>query len=222
MKTKFLTVVSFVAVSTFIASCGNKGAVKTEDKKDVAVATELSTTFDVDVTNSTLGWKGTKVGGAHNGTINITSGTISVEKNNITAGNFTIDMNTIKDLDLQDADGAAKLVGHLTSPDFFDVAKYPTSKFEITGAEKLAAADSLGNNYNIMGNLTIKDVTKNITIPANVTMDSTQFTAASKFNIDRTDFKVEYGSGKIFPKMKDKAISDIMEFDLNLKATPKK
>ncbi len=223
MKTTFVKLLSLTFIATSIVACGSKkDAVKTDDKKDVAVATDLSTNFEVDVTNSTLGWKGTKVGGQHNGTINIKSGNIAVEKNNITAGNFEIDMNTIKDLDITEADGAAKLVGHLASPDFFDVAKYPTSKFEITGAEKLAQADSLGNNYNIMGNLTIKDVTKNITIPANVTMDSTQFTAASKFNIDRTDFKVEYGSGKIFPKMKDKAIGDIMEFDLNLKATPKK
>jgi polyisoprenoid-binding protein YceI len=102
------------------------------------------------------------------------------------------------------------------------VAKFPTSKFEITGAEKLAQADSLGNNYKIMGNLTIKDVTKNITIPANVSMDSTQFTATSKFNIDRADFNVQYGSGKFFKNLGDKAIGDIIEYDLNLKATPKK
>jgi len=223
MKTTFVKLLSVTFIATSIVACGSKkDSVKTEDKKDVSQATELSTEFEVDITNSTLGWKGTKVGGQHNGTINISGGKIAVEKNNITAGSFEIDMNTIKDLDIPEADGAAKLVGHLASPDFFDVAKYPTSKFEITGAEKLAQADSLGNNYNIMGNLTIKDVTKNITIPANVTMDSTQFIAASKFNIDRTEFKVEYGSGKIFPKMKDKAIGDIMEFDLNLKATPKK
>jgi polyisoprenoid-binding protein YceI len=222
MKTKILSVISFVAVAAFIASCGNKGAVKTEDKKEVAVATELSTNYEVDVTTSTLGWKGTKVGGAHNGTIKIVSGTIAVEKNNITAGNFVIDMKTIKNLDLTDVEAAGKLIGHLGSADFFDTEKYPTSKFEITGAEKLAQADSSGNNYKIMGNLTIKDVTKNITIPAKVSMDPTEFTATSKFNIDRTDFKVEYGSGKIFPKMKDKAIGDIMEFDLNLKALPKK
>jgi polyisoprenoid-binding protein YceI len=223
MKSNFLKVIAFVSISAGIAACGGKkDAVKTEDKKDVAQATELSTTFDVDLTASTLGWAGTKVGGRHNGTINIQSGSISVEKNNITAGNFVIDMTTIKDLDLTEKDGAGKLVGHLASPDFFDVAKFPTSKFEITGSEKLAQADSLGNNYNIMGNLTIKDVTKNITIPANVTMDSTQFTATSKFKVDRADFNVQYGSGKFFKNLGDKAIGDIIEYDLNLKATPKK
>jgi len=223
MKSNFLKVIAFVAIGSSIVACGKKDAVKTEEKKDVLAPTELSTTFEVDTTSSTLAWKGGKINGdSHNGTINITSGTISVEKNNITAGNFVVNMNSIKDSDLPDEKAKGKLVGHLASPDFFDVAKFPTSKFEITGTEKLAQADSAGNNYKIMGNMTIKDVTKNITIPANVTMDSTQFTATSKFNLDRTDFKVEYGSGKIFKDLKDKAINDIIEYELNLKATPKK
>ena len=131
-------------------------------------------------------------------------------------------MKTIACLDLTEPEDNKGLVDHLSGKDFFDVATFPTSKFEITGTQKLAQADKDGNNYNIMGNLTIKDVTKNITIPANVTMDSSKFTAKSKFNIDRTEFKVEYKSGKIFPDLKDKAIGDIIEFDLNLVASPKK
>lgn len=199
---------------------GKKDSVKTEDKKDVAVATELSTTFKVDTLTSVLNWKGSKAASSHNGTIMLSSGSISVEKNNITAGSFVVNMSTIKDLDLTDAKQNGGLVGHLTSPDFFDVAKFPTTKFEISGTEKLATPDSLGNNYKIMGNLTIKDVTKNITIPANITMDSTMFSATSKFNIDRTEFGIQYGSGKFFKNLGDKLINDIIEFDLVLKAKP--
>lgn len=223
MKTKFIQTISFVAITTSIIACGGKkDSVKTEDKKNVSQATELSTTFDVDVKNSSFGWKGTKMTGAHNGTINIANGSISVEKGNITAGNFTIDMNTIKDLDITEPEDNSNLVEHLGSEDFFEIAKFKTSKFEITGSEKLAQADSAGNNYKIMGNLTIKDVTKNITIHAIVTMDSTQFTASSKFNIDRTDFGMKFKSKKFFADVKDKAIGDIIEFDLKLKALPKK
>ncbi|MBI2723075.1 MAG: YceI family protein, partial [Bacteroidetes bacterium] len=58
--------------------------------------------------------------------------------------------------------------------------------------------------------------------PAKVTMDSAQFTAASKFNIDRTDFGLKYNSKKFFADIKDKAIGDIIEFDLNLTAKSKK
>jgi len=215
-----IKIISVFAIAAFFVACDKKDSIKTEDKKDVLESTGSSTVYDVDLTSSTLGWKGTKVGGAHNGTINISSGTISVENNEIKAGNFEIDMKTIKDADITEADGAGKLVGHLGSPDFFDIEKFPTSKFEITGVEKLAQVDEKGNTHNIKGNLTIS-VTKNITIAANVNMDANQFSATSKFNIDRTDFGVKYKSGKFDAAVKDKAIGDVMEFDLILKALPK-
>ena len=201
-------------------SCGNTKTVKTEDKKDVAEVTSLSKTFAVDVSASTLGWTGKKVTKQHNGTIGIKSGSISVENDQIKAGKFIVDMTTIRNIDLTDAGANTNLVGHLSSPDFFDVQRYQESRFEITSAEKLAQPDSAGNNYNIMGNLTIKDVTKNITIPAVVTMDSTKFTAVSKFSIDRSEWNVQYGSGKFFKGLGDNLIDDIISFDLDLRAVP--
>lgn len=48
--------------------------------------------------------------------------------------------------------------GHLKSPDFFDVAKYPTMNFKSTSFKK-----TTGNNYKLDGNLTIKGVTKKVT-----------------------------------------------------------
>ena len=57
------------------------------------------------------------------------------------------------------ATGVADRDKHLRSPDFFDVEKYPELKFESTKIEK--AADGV----TITGNLTIRDVTKEVTIP---------------------------------------------------------
>jgi polyisoprenoid-binding protein YceI len=48
--------------------------------------------------------------------------------------------------------------GHIKGPDFFDVAKYPQVKFVPT---KIENVDNDGS-YNIHGDLTIRDVTKNI------------------------------------------------------------
>jgi polyisoprenoid-binding protein YceI len=48
--------------------------------------------------------------------------------------------------------------GHLKSPDFFDVAKYPTMTFTSASFKK-----TTGNNYKLEGNLTIKGVTKKVT-----------------------------------------------------------
>lgn len=221
MKTTMIKGFSSVVLAGILFSCGGKSnTVDTKDKQDVAQVTPLSQIFSVDAAGSTLGWYGKKVTGEHNGTIQIKSGTVSIDKDTLKAGSFVVDMTTIKDLDLTDEKMNQNLVGHLASPDFFNTAQFPESKFEITGTEKLAQADSVGNNYKIMGNLTIKDITKNITIPAKVSMDSTQFNATSKFSIDRTEWDIQYGSGKFFKNLGDKMIDDAIQFDLNLKAVP--
>ncbi len=47
---------------------------------------------------------------------------------------------------------------HLRSPDFFDVAKFPTMSFNSTRIEKTGE-----DHYRVIGNLTIKDVTREVT-----------------------------------------------------------
>lgn len=49
--------------------------------------------------------------------------------------------------------------GHLKSPDFFDVEKYPTITFNSKRVEKAG-----GQNYRLVGDLTIKDVTKEVVL----------------------------------------------------------
>ncbi len=210
-------------LSLLLISCGNKKVdPTTEDKKDIAVPTESGTNYEVDTKATVLLWKGSKAKGAHHGTIQVSSGSLSVEKETITAGNFIIDMTTIKDLDITDQKENKKLVDDLSSDNFFDVAKYPLSKFEITSSEKLEKPDADGNNYSIKGNLTIKDVTKNITIPAKVKIEADQFSATSKFSIDRREFKLKYGEGKLFKGIGDNIINNIIEFNLDLRANSPK
>ncbi|MFS3128356.1 YceI family protein [Nocardioides sp. Bht2] len=55
--------------------------------------------------------------------------------------------------------GTADRDGHLASADFFDVEKYPAISFRSTSVE----AD--GDDWLITGDLTIKDVTKPVTVP---------------------------------------------------------
>lgn len=51
--------------------------------------------------------------------------------------------------------------GHLVSPDFFDVAQYPEIVFESTGMNKVK-----GDHYKLLGNLTMKGVTKAVELDA--------------------------------------------------------
>ena len=51
--------------------------------------------------------------------------------------------------------------GHLKSPDFFDVAQYPTINFKSSSVEHTS-----GDEYNITGDLTMHGVTKPVTLKA--------------------------------------------------------
>jgi polyisoprenoid-binding protein YceI len=61
--------------------------------------------------------------------------------------------------------------------------------------------------------LTIKGITNSIAFDAELNADNTKLNA--KFKIDRTDWNITYGSKGII-KIKDYAISDAMEFEVEL------
>lgn len=167
--------------------------------------------YTVDAAKSTITWIGKKVTGSHNGTIALQSGTLNVDGKKVTGGTFTIDMNSIKD-----ADGSAKLEGHLKADDFFGTAKFPTSTFVIT---KVAGS---GSALTITGNLTIKGITKPVSFPATVAVngDGTVSALAGKIVVDRTKYDIKYGSKSFFDSIGDKAIND--EFELAVKLVAKK
>jgi len=156
-------------------------------------------------------WKGTKPTGSHDGTVAFKSGGMVVEDNVLKSGEFVIDMNTIKNLDMEGSDGAGKIEKHLKAPDFFDVGVYPTSKFVITSVLEVEG------RLAVTGNLTIKDVTKSITIPATVsTTEGTTTFKSEVFNIDRADFNVKYGSKRWIEGLKDKFIDDLVEMSFTV------
>jgi polyisoprenoid-binding protein YceI len=206
-------ILSLVLVASVLTGCKSekKDKVTTADAVKVAVTTDLN---NVDVASSVITWKGTKPTGAHNGTIMLQEGSLNLEAGKLTGGTFVIEMSSIKNLDL-DAESAAKIVGHLSSPDFFDVATYATSKFVITSV--VEAEGKLA----VTGNLTVKDITKSITIPATLLSVGNVTTFKSdKFNIDRAEFNIKYASKTFFDNLKDKFIDDAIElsFTVNTKA----
>jgi polyisoprenoid-binding protein YceI len=69
--------------------------------------------------------------------------------------NVTIDASSI-DTNVQQRDD------HLRSPDFFDVAKFPTLTFKSTKVEKA------GGGYRVHGDLTMHGVTRNVVLDAEV------------------------------------------------------
>lgn len=199
MKRTFL---ALSAAAVLFASCqGEPKADEAKTTEAMAPAVATGTTYNADLGQSYVDWTGTKPTGQHQGRMMLKSGSVAAEAGKITGGKLEIDMSSMKIID-KDTNGAAKLSGHLSSPDFFDVAKFPTSSFEITGvregvdsalAKDLVMKDA---THTVMGNLTLKGVTKGVTFPAKIVMGETSLTADANFNIDRTEWGLAYGNDK--------------------------
>lgn len=161
---------------------------------------------NVNKSASSIAWLAKKVTGEHNGTVGISAGALNVNGNKLIGGNFTIDLKTIKALDITDPGYNQKFIGHITSGDFFEIEKFPTASFVIT---KVA-----GNQ--VTGNLTVKGITKSITFPAEIAVKGGKVTAKANITIDRTDFNIRYGSKKFFESIGDKAIYDDFALTVSL------
>jgi polyisoprenoid-binding protein YceI len=211
-----------LAFAGFLASCNNQQATQATEQTEVSKDT-TGASYVVDPATSILNWEATKKGGSgHNGTIKISEGKFNVKDNNVVSGSFSVDMKTIANTDLTDAKANGDLVGHLSSPDFFDIAKYPTGKFDVTNCTILTN-DTAGNTHMVSGNLTIKDSVKNISFPIKVSMAGDELTVNGEVLINRLQWGIIYNSVSVSPaallkKLGDNAINDELKIKISLKA----
>ncbi|MEO9478943.1 MAG: YceI family protein [Maribacter dokdonensis] len=158
---------------------------------------------EVKVSESKVTWKGYKVTGSHDGNINLKSGHLEMKGKKLVGGEFVVDMTSIVVTDLEAGKGKEKLEGHLKSADFFGVESNPTSKLVFTSVKPMN-----DNSYTVTGDLTIKGITKPVTLVVSMFENK----ASATLKIDRTKYDIKYGSGSFFDNLGDKAIYD--DFDL--------
>ena len=217
MKNKFSKITTLILIVFAIVSCK-----KTINKTEATSAEEVTKVegkaqkFQADTENSVILWKGSKIGDARLGTLHISEGNLTLVNGKLTGGDFVIDMNTIKDTDIEDEKKNAQITGHLKSSDFFDVAQFPTATFTITNVNEEIGMDM------IKGNLTIKGIEKSIEFPAATTVNGDEVLFKSEpFTIDRTAWNVKFNSGKFFDNLKYKLIKDEIELTVEIKAKKK-
>ncbi len=147
-----------------------------------ALAAAAATTYNVDPVHSTVGFKVRHFVTKVPGEFNDFAGTIVYDPENPAASSvaFTVQAASL-DTDNEQRDG------HLKSPDFFDVEKYPTLTFK---SKKITGS---GDALQLTGELTIRGVTKEITVPVEVlgTMGP-KAGFATEFKIDRQDYGVAW------------------------------
>jgi polyisoprenoid-binding protein YceI len=154
--------------------------------------------FTADTSKTTLTWLGEKVTGQHTGTIKLQSGWLTWSDNKIVAGEFIIDMNSIKE-----SAGEKRLEAHLKTDDFFSVEKFPVARLVLTGSNSFEKGSAL-----VRGNLTIKGITNPIEFKSNIQRKDYGLWFFSDIAIDRTKYNVRYGSGTFFDNLGDKVIYD--------------
>lgn len=165
----------------------------------------------VDTEKSSLKWFATKVTGAHDGAVQLKSGELDLKENKLVGGKIIIDMNTISVRDIEDPKYNAKLKGHLESPDFFEVEKFKSAVLDIIKVEPLK-----DGQFQITAKLMIKGYINEVTFPAQVKWVGKQLNAQAEITIDRTLWKIKYGSANFFKGLGDKAIHDEIKFKVDL------
>jgi polyisoprenoid-binding protein YceI len=156
------------------------------------------TKFSLSGDNTKIDFTGSKPDGKHEGGFKTLSGAATAAAADATGLKFEVEINT--ESLYTDTD---KLTAHLKSPDFFSVKDNPTAKFVSSKVEK-----SDGGGYAVTGDLTLNGKTKTITFPARIELSNDKLALKSEFTINRTDFGMTYGKGKIHDDVKIKVAVD--------------
>jgi polyisoprenoid-binding protein YceI len=205
---------AFVAIVVALAGCA-KNPADNVPKADVSSSTNTpgtsasaagsTKTYAFGPNNSSVEFVGSKVTGSHKGGFKQFAGELNVASGKVadTGNKVVINATSI----WADND---RLTGHLKSPDFFDVAKFPTAIFETTTVTPTPSNSIVG------GNLTLHGITKHISFPAKVQVSDQAVDVTAQFFINRFDFGMKY------PGKADDLIRKEVVLNLKLKAAPGK
>lgn len=164
----------------------------------LAPALALASDFPLTDKNTTITFVGTKPGGKHDGGFKSVKGTASVTGTDAATLKITLEIDT----DSLFSDNP-KLTTHLKSPDFFGVKSNPKVNFVTTMIEKA------GTEYKITGDLTLLGKTKSVSFPATVAVTGDSLNVSANFSIDRTQWGMTYGKGKV---------DDLVKLSVSVKA----
>jgi polyisoprenoid-binding protein YceI len=159
-----------------------------------APAGGAATVYLLSPASSRVEWVGAKVTRKHEGSFGQFTGRIELPDGRLENARIAVDIDMASIT--SDTD---RLTGHLKSPDFFDVARFPKASFVSTSVKAGAAAPA---NYTVEGNLTMRGVTKGISFPATLSAAGTSLKAAAEFGINRKDW------GIVYPGMPDDLVAE--------------
>tara|TARA_Y200000002_G_scaffold192681_1_gene159048 strand:+ start:303 stop:884 length:582 start_codon:yes stop_codon:yes gene_type:complete len=175
----------------------------------------LSSQVQMDLSKSSIKWIGKEITTKeHFGALKFSKAQLEFNGDELTGGEFTVDMTT---LDVQDLSGGGKqrLEGHLRSDDFFSVDKHKSSFLKINEvlSPELSRIASDNNSFEVNGELTIKGITQPIVFTLKPLSDQKYI---ADLTFDRSDYNVKFRSGSFFENLGDKLILDDIKLEVTL------
>ncbi len=175
------------------------------------VISRASQQLCLDTERSRIQWVGRNLGNCHEGSLRCKSGTVSIQAGQLASATVVIDMTSIVCGDLQDPKFNRILIDHLNSDDFFDVVRFPEAMIELTAAMPIADAPAGMPSHRLDGMLTLKNKTHPVQVEAVIGETAPgSWAAQGDLSFDRTQWGVNYGSGKLYLKLGKHLVNDLI------------
>jgi polyisoprenoid-binding protein YceI len=163
--------------------------------------------WSIDAAKSRLGFIGTQGGSPFEGKFTRWSGRIDYDPANPAAAKVVVD------IDIASAQtGDAQKDQSLPGAEWFDAKGFPKARFEATGFKPKG-----GDSFEAPATLTIRGMSKNVTLPFTLDVKGAQARAKGRLDIVRTDYGVGQGEWKTGDMV---ALQVAVVFDLEAVAKP--
>ncbi len=165
---------------------------------------------------SFVGWTGRNQNTHHFGTIRLSGGTLQISGNALQGG-FTLDMESIENINLAGDELQQVLVSHLKSDDFFFVDAFPAARFDIPGGRILHAPYPTSPNCEISGTLDLRGVQNSLSFKATATRQQDDcLHLSAHFDLDRTLWGINYGSSRFYRHLGMHTVFDLVSIELRI------
>ena len=155
-----------------------------------------ATAYCVDRDASIVRWRGTKVGGSHQGSVALAGGRLGVLHGAVVAGYVAVDMTSMEVTDLPDPEERRTLLTHLAHGEFFDVDRFPTATLRIVGVASDPRGDgsqgAASRRFLVDGNLIIRDSIHGVTLPVVASVGPETIHATTGVRIDRLRWGIRF------------------------------
>ncbi len=181
-----MNIILGLAASIMLAACGDtapSNVVATSVSGDQAAVLQDGHAWTLDAEKSTLRFSATQQNEQFTGRFKNFTAQINLNPDDLSNASIkaVIEMKSV------DA-GAADRNGSLPTRVWFNVKTFPEASFTSSSVTHLQ-----GDDYEATGTLSIKGVSKEVTLPFTLTIVADVATASGKLSLNRTDFNVGEG-----------------------------